>query len=190
MRALPYLRLVFVSASAILLVFGLVPAAFAAEDDPASAAALQVDNAYSSLSEVAATQELFDVCVSNNLGKNIQAAIAEGANVHGTLGGGETPLMVCTGSSRESDVEALLAAGADPNAQSVDGTTALMLAAKTGQIGVIKRLLAAGANASSTDAFGNTPLLVAAMHGQARLSLCCVALEPSRMSQRKTGAPL
>ncbi len=170
------------SVSAMLLAFSLFAVAGEGAQSTA-AAALQVDDSYTSMSEVAATQELFDVCATNDSAKDVSAAIADGANVHGTLGGGETPLMVCTGSSRQGDVAALLAAGSDPNAQSVDGTTALMLAAKTGQESIVEMLLAAGGNASSADAFGNTPLLVAAMHGRASLIplLCGAGASPDVM---------
>jgi outer membrane protein OmpA-like peptidoglycan-associated protein/ankyrin repeat protein len=92
----------------------------------------------------------------------VNVLLAEGADVNGRDGHGNTPLMLTAAMSGNKQItEALLAKGADVRAKNEVNQTALYLAARSGFVDILELLAAKGADLNAKDTDGKTPLMVA-----------------------------
>lgn len=101
----------------------------------------------------------------------VEAALAEGAELHVRNEAGLTPLMVAVTAGAGTDViDALLEAGADIDDQAASGTTALMLAAGMGTPAQVIHLLNAAADPTLRDQQGRTAAELALTNQAVRTS--------------------
>jgi excisionase family DNA binding protein len=100
--------------------------------------------------------------VDNGDVDNVNALIAQGAQVDARTDDGWTPLMLATIKGHTGIVEALLNKGADVNARNKKSWTALMFAVSMGDIDTMRVLLAGGADINARDHDGKTVLMQAA----------------------------
>jgi ankyrin repeat protein len=90
----------------------------------------------------------------------IRKLLADGADVNGRDGEGNTPLILASFYASPECIQFLIGKGADVNAANKAGATPLIRAATDYE--KARLLVAAGANVRATTALGNTPLLLAA----------------------------
>src|SRR4028119_251755 len=96
----------------------------------------------------------------------LQAILAQGANVDATDRDGTTAVMFAAGQGYTEIVRVLLEAGANLNLpRKLYGLTALMLAAAANQVDVLQTLVATGADVNAKNDDGSTALMVAAHKG-------------------------
>jgi len=128
---------------------GLVVAVLLSVFTPASARAQAAD--------------FFEV-VRTGTAQQVEAAIAQGADVKALNADNESPLHVAAQYNRDPAVIAILVkAGADPNARDVNGSTPLSLALERADKSsdAARALLQAGAAVNTMDNTGRTPLILA-----------------------------
>lgn len=88
----------------------------------------------------------------------VQALLAQGADVNEKTESGVTPLMIAAGMNHIEVVRLLLSRGANVNARSPGDYTALMSAALNGHADIVKVLLEKGAEVNVKDIGGRTAL--------------------------------
>ena len=112
---------------------------------------------------------LIDVAGVGDLSE-VQALLAEGANVNAKDREGHTPLMNAAANGHLQVVQALIAHGAQIEAQNYLGLTALMAAAGKGHLQVVQSLLACGANVNVRSQKGWTALMLANRQGHTEVA--------------------
>ena len=117
---------------------------------------------FAAASAIAQTDDFFRLAGSGTA-QEVQAAIAQGANVNAQDKDGKTPLIASTFNPDSMVMATLLKAGADVNARQKDGGTALMAAAVSNPPETIALLLKSGANVNDQDNDGGSPLIWAAI---------------------------
>jgi len=95
----------------------------------------------------------------------VQALLAQGADVNAKFKNGYTALMFAALDGHTDIVKALLAQGADVNAKGSEGGTVLLIAARYGHSDTLKVLLSKDADISAKDNKGVTALMAAKKKG-------------------------
>jgi ankyrin repeat protein len=108
---------------------------------------------------------LLSACDDANV-ESMQAAIAAGADVNYSPGGGFTPLIVAADKGFDKCVAVLLSARANKEAKQLQGGTALISASIKGHYKCVALLLNAGANHGGKTNLGHTALIYAVEHGR------------------------
>eukprot|EP00444_Apocalathium_aciculiferum_P026819 CAMPEP_0183444492 /NCGR_PEP_ID=MMETSP0370-20130417/95222_1 /TAXON_ID=268820 /ORGANISM="Peridinium aciculiferum, Strain PAER-2" /LENGTH=267 /DNA_ID=CAMNT_0025634855 /DNA_START=65 /DNA_END=865 /DNA_ORIENTATION=- len=103
----------------------------------------------------------------------INTSLKAGADLNGTDGDGQTPLMMACCCAQLEAVKALVEAGADLNAKNEEGRTALMNASVHCDVENVKALVEAGANVDAKTEHGITALMLASSIGSVE---CVTAL--------------
>jgi ankyrin repeat protein len=95
----------------------------------------------------------------------VDRAIAQGADIDATGGGGLTPLAIAAGSGDADIVRELLRRGANPDVVDEIGFTPLLRAIITRRVEVVELLLTAGANPNGRTGNDRNPLVSAVRVG-------------------------
>lgn len=105
-----------------------------------------------------AKDSLHDLMAAGDMDE-VKRLIAEGAEINGTDGNGQTPLHLAVLAGRKDIVELLIAQGADPNAKANTwDTTPLIAALRNGHENIAKLLIAKGADVTAKGRGDYTPL--------------------------------
>jgi len=117
----------------------------------------------------------------------VQAALAAGADVNGTMTDGSTALMWAVHTDQIELVEILLDTGADIEITNRYGVGPASLAAENGNAAILDHLLQAGVNANQTLPGGETLLMTAARTGEPEtvLSLLTHGADPNRREETR-----
>jgi len=105
------------------------------------------------------------IASSQNLTKEMESLISQGANVNAVNNEGLTALMIATSGGNVEAINALCDKGADVNVVRNNGFTAFMGAAMYGHVEAIKALHQLGAKIDKVDNKGYTALILAANNG-------------------------
>lgn len=108
--------------------------------------------------------------VSNGQREQALALLADGADVHATLGDGGSALLYAAHLGDAELVAALLKAGADPKRGNVFGAVPLSEAAMSGNTEVVRLLLAHGVDPDQANPEGETALMIAARSGNLEMA--------------------
>lgn len=101
------------------------------------------------------------IAASNGTAQDINAFVAQGADVNAQDEFGQTPLIYAVNNTSEPTLQALLAAGADVNITTGAGWTVLMYAVRDGTEAMVRALLEAGADRNVVNNTGQTALDIA-----------------------------
>jgi len=115
----------------------------------------------------------------------VQAAIADGADVNARDLRGDSPLIYAAAFGNATAAGALLKAGAEVNRPGARGSTALISAAGAGQIELVAMLLEAGANPFALDDQGQSARTIADLWGQPKVVRLLDAYERERGNRLK-----
>jgi ankyrin repeat protein len=163
------------SASLVLLVVAVGPAARAADAPLADAAERSDRGTVRSLlgrgvdvnqAQADGMTALHWAAYHDDL-ESAKLLLAAKADVRSANRYGVTPLSLACTNGDEAIVALLLEGGADPNAKLRGNETALMTAARTGRLGPVKALIARGADVNAREWRGQTALMWAAAEGHA-----------------------
>ncbi len=115
----------------------------------------------------------------------VEARIAQGADVNAKDSAGRTPLMWAAYHGHADEVEALIAKGADVNVKDNEGGTPLLWAAVHGHTDVVELLIAKGADVNAKDSAGQTPLMLADREGHTDVVKLLIAKEEKEVNSVK-----
>jgi ankyrin repeat protein len=175
-------------ALALMLVFGVIHTAFAA--DPARCRDLtrRYETSKSQMTAIEVSSSLF-AAADRNCIELATTLLDQGASVDARDRLGARPLSRAARSGHLEMVDLLLQRGAPINARDLTGATALYVAAERGQTAVVQRLIDKGADANLKGRSGTSPLAAAAFAGRNQVVKMLLAHGADARAADDTGKP-